>query len=238
MEDIKKNELKPWQVREWCIHAKDEDEEFVAAMEDILDVYTRKYDENSILICLDEVPKQLIAETRAPVPLKPGKPPCIDYEYKRNGTCVIFMLSAPLEKWRRAEATERRTKLDWAHQIKKLVTVDFPDKEKFILVMDNLNIHTVGALYKAFPPEEARLLRNKLEIHYTPKHGSWLNMAEIEINVLVNHGLSKRIPSMEQMKKEVAAWNKARNLASNKTNWRFTTDDARIKLKHLYPLLY
>jgi hypothetical protein len=205
-------------------------------MEDILDVYTREYDESSILICMDEVPKQLIAEVRPCIPVKPGNPACSDYEYKRNGTCVIFMLSAPLKKWRRAEVTEHRTKLDWAHQIKKLVTVDFPEKKKFVLVMDNLNTHKIGSLYKAFPPEEARQLRNKLEIHYTPKHGSWLNMAEIEINVLVNHGLSKRVPSIEQMKKEVAAWNKSRNLSAGKINWRFTTDDARIKLKRLYPL--
>jgi hypothetical protein len=204
-------------------------------MEDILDVYTRKYDETSILICMDEVPRQLIAEVRTPVPSRPGKPACSDYEYKRNGTCVIFMLSAPLKGWRRAETTERRTKLDWAHQIKKLVTVDFPDKKKFVLVMDNLNTHTIGSLYKAFPPEEARQLRNKLEIHYTPKHGSWLNMAEIEINVLVNHGLSKRVPTIQQMKKEVTSWYIARNKTAKKINWRFTTDDARIKLKRLYP---
>jgi hypothetical protein len=121
---------------------------------------------------MDEVPKQLIGETRMPVPASPGKPACIDYEYKRNGNCVIFMFSAPLEKWRRADVTEHRTKLDWAHQIKKLVTVDFPDKKKFVLVMDNLNTHTIGSLYKAFPPEEARQLRDKLEIHNTPKHGS------------------------------------------------------------------
>jgi hypothetical protein len=145
------------------------------------------------------------------------------------------MFTAPLEKWRRAEATERRTKLDYARQIKKLITVDFPDAEKIILVQDNLNTHTVGALYKAFPPEEARQLRDKLEIHYTPKHGSWLNMAEIEINVLVNHGLSKRVPSMAQMKKEILAWCKMRNKFERKINWRFTTENARIKLKRLYP---
>jgi hypothetical protein len=185
---------------------------------------------------MDEVPKQLIEEVRMPIAGKPGKTACYDYEYKRNGTCEIFMISAPLEKWRRAEVCEHRTKIDWAHQIRKLITVDFPYKKKFVLVMDNLNTHTIGSLYKAFPPEEARQLREKLEIHYTPKHGSWLNMAEIEINVLVNHGLSKRIPTIQQMKKEVSAWNKSRNLRANKINWRFTTDDARIKLKRLYPL--
>jgi len=204
-------------------------------MEDILDVYTRKYDENCILICMDEVPRQLIGETRKPVPAGRGNIARYDTEYKRNGTCEIFMFTAPLQSWRRAEVTEHRTRLDWAQQIKKLITVDFPHVKKIVLVMDNLNIHTIGSLYKAFPPEEASYYRGVLEIHYTPKHGSWLNMAEIEINVLVNHGLSKRIPSMQQMKKEVTAWNKARNKDANKINWRFSTENARIKLHRLYP---
>jgi hypothetical protein len=145
------------------------------------------------------------------------------------------MCAAPLKDWRRAGVTERRTRLDWAQQVKKLITVDFPHAKKIVMVMDSLNIHTIGSLYKAFPPEEARYYRNILEIHLTPKHGSWLNMAEIEINVLVNHGLSKRIPCIQQMRKEVAAWNKARNQSASKINWRFSTDDARIKLKRLYP---
>jgi len=204
-------------------------------MEDILDVYTRKYDENSILVCMDEVPRQLIEETRKPVPAERGKIARYDTEYKRNGTCEIFMFTAPLNGWRRAEATEHRTRLDWAQQIKKLITVDFPHVKKIVLVMDNLNIHTIGSLYKAFPPEEARYYRNMLEIHFTPKHGSWLNMAEIEINVLVNHGLSKRVPSLRQMIKEIAAWIKTRNQSASKINWRFSTEDARIKLKRLYP---
>ena len=137
--------------------------------------------------------------------------------------------------WIRAEVTEQRTKVDFAHQIKQLVTVDFPKAEKIVLVMDNLNTHTIGSLYKAFPPEEAKLLRDKLEIHYTPKHGSWLNMAEIETNVLVNHGLPKRVPTLEQMKNEVRAWCKLRNESADKINWRFTTNNARMKLKRLYP---
>jgi len=205
-------------------------------MEDILDVYTGKYNEKRILVCMDEVPKQLIGEVRLPISGSKGKTNRYDTEYKRNGTCVIFMFSAPLKGWRRAEVTEQRTKIDFAHQIKKLVTIDFPKVEKIVLVMDNLNIHTMGSLYKAFPPEEAKMLRDKLEIHYTPKHGSWLNMAEIEINVLVNHGLSKRVPTIQQMKKEVKAWCKLRNKTADKINWRFTSDDARIKLKRLYPL--
>jgi hypothetical protein len=207
-------------------------------MENILDIYTKKRNPKRPLVCMDEASKQLIGEVRTPIPVVKGSPARFDTEYKRNGTCVIFMFTAPLENWRRAEVTECRTKIDFANKKKKLVTVDFPDAEKIILVMDNLNTHTIGSLYKAFPPEEAKMLRDKLEIHYTPKHGSWLNIAEIEINVLTNHGLSKRIPTMEQMKKEVAAWNKERNKNGKKINWRFSTDDARIKLKHLYPHLH
>jgi len=201
-------------------------------------VYIRKRDKKHPLVCMDECPCQLIGEIRQPIPCGPGKPKCFDTEYIRNGTCEIFMFAAPLEEWRRAEVTEHRTRIDWAEQIKKLVDKDFPDAEKIVLVMDNLDTHTIGSLYKAFPPEEAKRIKDKLEIHYTPKHGSWLNMAEIEINVLVNHGLSPRVPTMEQMKKEVTAWNKVRNQEGKKINWRFTTDDARIKLKHLYPLFY
>jgi transposase len=204
-------------------------------MEDILDVYTRKYDKNSILIFMDEIPRQLIDEVRSPVSAKRGRNARYDTEYKRNGTCDIFMFVAPLKGWRRAEVTEQRTQIDWAWQIKKLITVDFPHVKKIVLVMDNLNIHTIGSLYKAFPPEEAGYYRSRLEIHFTPKHGSWLNMAEIENNILVNHGLSKRVPTIEQMKKEVRAWNKLRNKSASKINWRFTTDNARIKLKRLYP---
>ena len=205
-------------------------------MEDILDVYTGKYDENRVLVCMDEVPRQLIGEIRNPVPAGRGRITRYDTEYKRNGTCVIFMFAAPLKGWRRAEVTEQRTRLDWAHQIKKLLTKDFPNVKKIVLVMDNLNTHTKGSLYKTFPPDEAKGYCDRLEIHYTPKHGSWLNMAEIEINVLVNHGLTKRVPTIGQMKKEVTAWNKSRNMTSSKINWRFSTEDARIKLKQLYPL--
>jgi len=205
-------------------------------MEDILDVYTGKYDENCVLVCMDEVPRQLIGETRKPFPARNGKIARYDTEYKRNGTCEIFMFTSPLQNWRRAEVTEHRTRLDWAHQIKKLITVNFPHAQKIVLVMDNLNTHTIGSLYKAFPPEEAKHYRDILEIHYTPKHGSWLNMAEIEINILVNHGLSKRVPTLAQMKKEVAAWSRTRNKTGKKINWRFSINDARIKLKRLYPL--
>ena len=204
-------------------------------MEDILDVYTRKYDKKCPLVCMDEIPRQLIGETQLPIPAEPGKPERYDTEYVRNGTCVIFMFAAPFEGWRRAEVTERKTRIDWALQIKKLVTIDFPNAEKIVLVMDNLDTHCIGSLYKAFPPNEAKQLRDKLEIHYTPKHGSWLNTAEIENNVLINHGLSKRIPTMEQTKKEVGAWTEGRNQNASKINWRFSIESARIKLKRLYP---
>jgi transposase len=204
-------------------------------MEDVLDVYTRERDEKYPVVCMDECPKQLIGETRTPLPVKPGQPACYDTEYIRNGTCDIFMFVAPLEGWRRAEVTEQRTRKDWAEQIKRLVDEDFPLAGKIIVVMDNLNTHSIASLYETFPAEEAKRLKDKLEIHYTPKHGSWLNMAEIELNVINNHGLSPRIPTIEQMREETAAWNRRRNREATKINWRFTTADARIKLKWLYP---
>jgi hypothetical protein len=205
-------------------------------MEDVLDVYTRPYDKTRPLVCMDESPKQLIGETRKPIPVQSGRPELYDTEYVRNGVCEIFMFSSPLEGWRRADVTERRRRAEWAYQIQKLIDLDFPEAEKIVLVMDNLNTHTIGSLYETFPPDEAKRLRDKLEIHYTPKHGSWLNIAEIEINVLANHGLSKRVPTIEQMEKETMAWTNRRNQEACKINWRFTTDDARIKLKRLYPL--
>jgi transposase len=205
-------------------------------MEDILDVYTRKVDKKYPIVCMDECPRQLIGEVRTPQEIQKGKAQRFDTEYVRNGTCELFMFAAPLEGWRRVEVTEHRKREDWAREIQKLVEHDFPAAEKIVLVMDNLNTHTIGSLYETFSPEEAGRIRDKLEIHYTPKHGSWLNMAEIEINVLVNHGLSKRIPTIKQMKKEVKAWTVARNETSKKITWRFTTEDARIKLCRLYPL--
>jgi hypothetical protein len=187
---------------------------------------------------MDESPQHLIGETRSPIPGRKGKAGRYDTEYVRNGTCEIFMFVAPLEGWRRVTIKERRTKVDRALQIKELVDVDFPHAEKTVLVMDNLNTHKIAPLYEAFPPEEAKRIREKLEMHYTPVQGSWLNMAEIGINVLVNHGLSKRIPTLKQIKKEADAWNKMRNKDTSKINWRFSTDDARIKLYRLYPLYH
>jgi transposase len=204
-------------------------------MEEVLDVYTRPEDEQYPLICMDECPKQLIGETRVPIPPQPGKPECFDTEYVRNGTCDIFMFTAPLIGWRRAAITEQRTRKDWANQIKQLVDEDFPDARKIVLVMDNLNTHNSASLYETFSPEEANRISNRLEIHYTPKHGSWLNMAEIELSVINNHGLSDRIPTIEQMRAETDAWNLRRKKDACKIDWRFTTADARIKLKRLYP---
>jgi transposase len=204
-------------------------------MEDILDVYTREMDAKKPLVCMDECPKQLIGETRMPIPAKPGETSRFDTEYVRNGVCEIFMFTAPLLGWRKAEITERRTRKDWAEQIKKLVDEDFPEAEKIILVMDNLNTHNAASRYETFEPQEANRIRNRLEIHYTPKHGSWLNMAEIELSVINNHGLSERIPTIEQMRQETKAWNTLRNQKASIIDWRFKTADARIKLKRLYP---
>jgi transposase len=204
-------------------------------MEDVLEVYARPEYDKRPLVCMDECPRQLIGETRVSLPAEPGKPERYDTEYVRKGVAEQFVFIAPLKGWRRVAVEEHRTREDWAKQIKKLVDEDFPEAEIIVLVMDNLNTHAIASLYTAFSPEEALRIKNKLEIHYTPKHGSWLNMAEIEINVLNNHGLSKRIPALEQMREEAEAWATERNTTCRKINWRFTTADARIKLKRLYP---
>ena len=204
-------------------------------MEDILEIYERPEDEAHPLVCMNECPKQLIEEIRAPIPMEPGTPERYDYEYKRNGTCNIFMFAAPLRGWRRVEVTEQRTRTDWADQIQRLVDEDFPEAEKIILVMDNLNTHSSASLYQAFPPEEAKRIADRLEIHYTPKHGSWLNMAEIELSVLNNQGVDDRVPDLPAMTEQVQAWARMRNSAKSKIDWRFTNKDARIKLKRLYP---
>ena len=206
-------------------------------MEDVLEVYERPEDPKRPLVCMDECPKQLIGETRTPIPAQPGEPERFDTEYVRNGTCNLFMFVAPLAGWRRAEVTERRTKVDWAHQIRRLVDEDFAEAEKIVLVMDNLNTHHPASLYEAFEPEEAKRIWDRLEIHHTPKHGSWLNMAEIEFSVLNNHGLPERVPDLESMRRGVSAWAHRRNTESGKIDWRFTTQDARVKLKRLYPRL-
>jgi hypothetical protein len=204
-------------------------------MEDVLDVYCRPYDPRRPNVCLDEMSRQLLADTRKPRPPAPSRPRRQDYEYKREGTVNLFMCCEPLTGWRHVEVTERRTRVDWAQVVKDLVDVHFPDAERIVLVMDNLNTHSPASLYEAFAPAEAKRIADKLEIHYTPKHGSWLDMAEIEFSVLSRQCLGQRLASKEAMATAVAAWELERNRVRAKINWRFTTADARIKLKHLYP---
>ena len=204
-------------------------------MEDVLEVYHRQFEDNEVLVCLDETSKQQMQETRRPRPARPGAAACYDYEYQRNGVSNLFMLFAPLEGWRRVEVTDRRTKADWARVVKQLVDVDYPDKDRIVLVMDNLNTHHPASLYEAFEPAEARRIAERLEIHYTPKHGSWLNMAEIELGVLARQCLERRIPDQEVLRWETEAWQGQRNRDAIRADWRFTTTDARIKLKSLYP---
>jgi hypothetical protein len=209
--------------------------EFVAAMEDVLDVYERPYHPARPVVCLDEQSKQLIKETRTPIPAAPGRPARTDYEYERNGTANLFMLFEPLGSWRHVKVTARRTRTDFAELIRELVDVHYPEAEKIVLVMDNLNTHKAASLYEAFPPAEARRLVEKLEIHYTPKHGSWLDMAETELSILTKQCLDRRIPDMPTLIREVAAWEEQRNSAEATIQWQFTTDQARTKLKRLYP---
>jgi len=206
-------------------------------MENVLEVYQRPYDPKTPVVCMDETSKQLVRETRTPIAAEAGRVACYDYEYERHGVANVFMFCEPLGGWRRASITDRRTRLDWAQQIKDLVDVHYPQADRVTLVMDNLNTHTPGSLYEAFEPQEARRLIKRLEMVYTPKHGSWLNIAEIELNVLGRQCLGRRIPDKPTLVKEAAAWEDQRNAARAKVNWRFTTADARIKLKRLYPNL-
>jgi transposase len=204
-------------------------------MEDVLEVYTRPYDPQRPQVCLDETSKQLVAETRVPIPAAPGQPERIDYEYERQGTANLFMVFEPLAGQRRVKVTERRTAIDFAPVIQELVDEQYPQATKLVLVMDNLNTHKPASLYEAFAPAEARRLMERLEIHYTPKHGSWLNMAETELSVLATQCLDRRIPDPTTLQQEVAAWEQRRNQAKCTVDWRFTTQEARIKLKRLYP---
>jgi len=210
---------------------------FVAAMEDVLEVYTRPHDPARPLVCLDETSKQLVAETRAPLPMLPGQLARSDYEYERKGTANLFMLFAPLEGWRHVEVTDRRTAIDYAKILKDLSDTHFQRADKIVLVQDNLNTHSPASLYEAFAPDEARRLFERFEWHYTPKHGSWLDLAESELAVLSGQCLDRRIPDRATLEREVAAWLKRRNTNNAKADWRFTTADARIKLKSLYPAL-
>lgn len=206
-------------------------------MEDVLEVYHRPYDPKHPQVCLDEISKQLLADITERLPMKPGVPERVDYEYERQGTCSLFLACEPLAGKRYVKASARRTKLDWASFVKNLIEVQYPDAEKIILVMDNLNTHTPSSFYEAFEPEEARRLTAKLEIHYTPVHGSWLNMAEIELAVLARQCLSDRISTVEAVQERAAAWQHDRNQAKASIDWRFAATDARIKLKHLYPVV-
>jgi len=206
-------------------------------MEDVLEVYHRPYDEKRPLVCLDEASKQLIGEVIEPIPAEPGQPERFDYEYTRNGTANLFMISEPLLGWRAVKVTARRTAVDFAEVVRWLVEEVHAEAEKVVLVMDNLNTHKLASLYEAFPPEQARRIAEKLEVHHTPKHGSWLNMAEIELSVLARQCLDRRIETREELEREVAAWEEERNERGVEVRWRFTTADARIKLRRLYPVL-
>jgi len=209
--------------------------EYVAAMEDVLEVYHRPYDAQRPVVCMDECSKQLIGEVRAPLPPKPGHVAKEDSEYERLGTANVFMAVEPLAGQRTTQVTERRTRVDWAGFVQMLLLTVYPLAEKVVLVMDNLNTHGVASLYEAFAPDVALALAARLEIHYTPKHGSWLNMAETELSILARQCLDRRIDDRDRMAREIAVWEAARNTAEARINWQFKTADARIKLKRLYP---
>jgi len=204
-------------------------------MEDILDVYQRSYTSHQPLVCLDESSKQHMVETRQEIKAKPGQPMRYDYEYERNGVSNLFMIFAPIDGWRHVKVTDRRTKGDWAHCIEDILTVHFPKAAKVTIVQDNLNTHHPASLYEVFAPEKAKALLQRCEFHYTPKHGSWLNMAEIEFSALQRQCLDQRIPDQETLKAHLAEWEAYRNQVNTTVHWRFTTADARIRLRRLYP---
>ena len=231
---LKKNDLKPWLRKQWVIPPQ-ANAEFVCAMEDVLDLYHQPYDPSRPVVCFDESNKQLIAETRIPLPMQPGQVQRYDYEYDRQGCCNLFMFFEPLAAWRHVEVTDQRTMIDYAHCMKYLVDERYPDAKVIRVVQDNLNTHKPAALYEAFPPQEARRILQRLEFHYTPKHGSWLNMAEIELHVLNSQCLDRRIPDKATLIKVTTAWDADRTQRAASVNWQFTTQDARIKLRRLYP---
>lgn len=234
---LKDNELKPWLREEWCLPPKN-DADFVYHMEDVLDVYQRPADTRFPLVCFAETPVQLVSETRTPLPMMPGKPKCYDYEYRREGTANLFMFFAPLCNWRHVKVTHRRTKRDWALCMCDLVDVYFPDAERISVVEDQLNTHDPACLYEVFEPAEAKRILDHLEFHYTPKHGSWLNMAEIELSVLGRQCLDRYIPNTAILSQETCAWEIDRNDSNATVDWRFTNADARIKLNKLYPSIH
>ena len=224
----------------WCIPPP-QDARFVSAMEDVLEVYERPFDELRPVVCLDEAAKQILGEVRKPLPMKPASASAsaerYDNEYERRGTCALFMLFEPLASWREVVVKARRTGLDYADVIRYLCDEKYPDVEKIVLVQDNLNTHGVWSLYHAFEPHEAQRLAQRIEWHYTPKHGSWLNMAEIELSVLARQCLKQRMESQEHIEQQVKAWQERRNAAQGTVDWRFTVKDARCKLKRLYPVM-
>ena len=231
---LEDNELKPWRKQEWCIPPQ-ANAEFVYHMEDILDVYKRPADPKHPLVCFDESPEQLVRETRQAIPMQIGQLERYDYEYQREGVANLFMFFAPLQNWRTVKVTDRRTKTDWAHCMRDLVEIHFPDAETIAVVQDQLNTHSPACLYEVFPPTKAKQILDRLEFHSTPKHGSWLNMAEIEFSVLNRQCLNRCIPSQADLMRETETWASLRNHKQATVNWQFTNKDARIKLIRLYP---
>ncbi len=209
--------------------------EFVANMEDVLEIYKMPYNPAIPVICMDEQPTQLIKETRTKMAVEPGKPERVDYEYERNGTAANFMFTEPLGGWRKVNVRGQKTSVDWSYEVKELLDKDYPQAQKVVLICDNLNTHKIASLYEAFEPKEALRLAQRLEIHYTPKHGSWLNVAEIELSVFTKQCLDRRIPDMTTLQQEAKAWYSNRNVNQKAVDWQFTTENARIKLKRLYP---
>jgi DDE superfamily endonuclease len=228
--------LKPWRKEQWVLPAE-ADADFACAMEDVLEVYTRPLDMTQPVVCVDEASKQLIADITPPLPMEPGQSAREDYEYERRGTANVFMAVEPLAGRRHVKITGRRTKADFAEFLRDLSDVHYANAAKITIVMDNLNTHKLSVLYGAYPPAEARRLYERFEVHYTPKHASWLNVAECELSVLGRQCLARRIDSHEELTREVATWNRERNAKQTTVDWRFTTPDARIKLKRLYPIL-
>lgn len=229
-----KNKLKP-HLRQQYVIPPEHNAAFVADMENVLEIYHLPYSPQRPVICMDEQPVQLVKETRLPLPAKPGQPKSVDYEYERNGTANIFLFTEPLAGWRKVVVTQRRTAVDWAIEIQRLLDHDYADNETVILVCDQLNIHKLASLYEAFPPATARRLVERLEIHHTPKHGSWLNIAENELSALTRQCLDRRVPDRETLDRETRAWYTQRNQLQKSVDWQFTTADARIRLKRLYP---
>ena len=230
---LAENALKPWRQKMWCIPRVNG--EFVARMEDVLDLYAETPDPKRPVVCFDESPTQLIGEVRQPIPPEPGQVARFDYEYRRAGTVNLFVLVDAHRPWRKVTVTQQRTALEFAQCMRELVEADYPQAERIRVVMDNLSTHTPGSLYEAFSAEEAHRLLRRLEFHFTPKHASWLNMAEIEIGVLKGQGLSRRIEDRERLEREIAAWQRGRNIAGAKIKWIFTTEAARVKLGRCYP---